>query len=307
MTTIATAQRTAAARPYGLRAWVRRHPIIAFFALAYLYTWGLLLPFALDRNPEGLGLLPVELPAEAFFLAFILATFGPMLAGVLVSAALDGKAGVRELLGRIVRWRVGLRWYAAALASFLMVFLGAYSLVYRGAPLVSLGLQWPLLLTVFLPGALVQMILPGLGEETGWRGFALPRMQAAAGPVAASLVLGALHGLWHLPVLFTPLLGPFTPGGLAAFVLTAMGGTFIYTWIFNRSRGSVLIAMLIHGASNSASGLITELIPEAATLPGWAAALGPAWINVLAFGAVTLVLLAATRGRLGYRPEAAGA
>ena len=301
MTTYASTQPAVGVAPTGILGGVRRHPLLAYFGLAFLWTWALLVPFALDSNPAGLGLFPGVLPDGAFFIAFVLATFGPLLAGLLVTGALEGRAGIRRLLGRIVQWRVGLRWYLAALLSFFIVFLAAYSLVYQGAPLVALAQQWPLLFTAFLPGVLVQLIVPALGEEPGWRGFALPRLQAQWGPVGGSLVLGLLHGFWHLPVMFTLLLGPFSLSGLAAFVLTAAGGTFIYTWIYNHTRGSVLIAMLIHAASNSASAVLSALMPQGVPEPPVLQALGEGWVNVLAFGVAAVVLVAATRGRLGYR------
>jgi uncharacterized protein len=292
---------TPAAPATGLVSAVRRHPLVAYFSLAFLWTWALLVPFALDSNPAGLRLFAAVLPDMAFFVAFVLATFGPLAAGLIVTGALEGKAGIRRFLGRFVQWRVGLRWYAAALFGFGFVFLAAYSLVYRGAPALGLAQQWPVLFTAFLPGVLAQMLIPALGEEPGWRGFALPRLQAQYGPVAGSLVLGALHGLWHMPVMFTLLLGPFSLSGLGAFVVTAMGGTLIYTWIYNHTRGSILIAMLTHAASNASSSLLTEFIPTDVVEPALLQAIGEGWLNALAFGVAAAVLLIATRGRLGYR------
>jgi len=301
MTTYPAAQSLTPVRSRGIRDTVRRHPLIAYFTLAFLWTWTLLVPFALDNNPAGLRLIPGVLPDGAFFIAFVLATFGPLLAGLFVSGAAEGKAGVRRLLGRMVQWRVGLRWYLAALVTFLVVFLAPYTLVYRGAPLAALVQQWPLLLTAFLPGILAQLLIPSLGEEPGWRGFALPRLQAQFGPVAGSLVLGFLHGVWHLPVMFTLLLGPFSLSGLAAFVVTAMGGTILYTWIVNNARGSVLIAMLIHAASNSASGVVSQFIPADVIKPAWLQAVGDGWLIAIAFSLAAAVVVIATRGQLGYR------
>jgi uncharacterized protein len=163
---------------------------------------------------------------------------------VFVTSAQEGKAGVRRLLGCMVQWRVGLRWYLAALVSFFLVFFVVYLVIYQSASMAAVIEKSPLLLTLFLPGILSQLLIPSLGEEPGWRGFALPRLQARYGPVAASILLGALHGLWHLPVMFTFALGPFSATTLITFVLTAVGGTVIYTWIVNHARGSILIAML---------------------------------------------------------------
>jgi hypothetical protein len=106
--------------------------------------------------------------------------------------------------------------------------------------------------TVFLPiAALGVIFLPR--DEPGWR-FALPRLQFRHGPLR-TIILGLLHGLWHLPA-FTPFLGPFTPSRFLAFIITAVFASFFYTWLFNNTGGSILIAMITHGASNAASQLM---------------------------------------------------
>jgi membrane protease YdiL (CAAX protease family) len=283
-----------------------RRPLTAYFALAFAGSWLALLPVALARGEHALGLLPYTAPEVAVILLFVLATVsGPLLAAVLVTGAVEGRAGVRRLLGRIIQWRVGLRWYVVALLAPLTIWLAVFSLFLGGQPAIDLLRQWPLLLTAFLPAVAAGLLIPSLGEEPGWRGFALPRMQRLYGPVAASLILGALHGLWHLPAFFMPVLGPFGPDKLASFILTAMAATFLYTWVFNGARGSVLLAMLLHAASNAASMLLTAIIPADPPLTGWARAfVGGGWISVFAFGAAAALLVILTRGRLGYRETA---
>lgn len=187
-----------------------------------------------------------------------------------------------------------------ALFAFLAVWLITYSLIYAGKPIVNLVQNWPLLFSVFLPNVAVGLFIPSFGEEPGWRGFALPRLQVQYGPLTATLVLGALHGLWHLPAFFTPmLLGPFSFGSFVPFVLTAIAGTFIYTWVFNNTRGSVLIAVLMHAASNAATNLMTAIVPSEGGLPAW---LDASWLNVIAFGLAAVLLLAFTGRRLSFRP-----
>src|SRR5687767_12269237 len=97
MSTLSTTQSALSASPSSVLSGVRRHPLMAYFGLTFTWTWALLVPFALDRNPNGLSILPLTLPDAAFFLAFVLATFGPLLAGLFVTGALEGKAGVRRL------------------------------------------------------------------------------------------------------------------------------------------------------------------------------------------------------------------
>jgi membrane protease YdiL (CAAX protease family) len=300
MSTLVNETRPAPLSP--ARGVVARHPLLAYFSLAFLGTWLMILPLVLSR--EGSGLLPYSLPEAAVLLIFFGSAYaGPALAALVVTALESGRPGVRALLSRVVRWRVGIQWYAVALFSFFLVWLVAYSLVFNGAPLANLFQNGQLLLSVFIPNVILGMFFPSLGEEPGWRGFALPRLQARYGPLLATLVLGFLHSLWHLPAFFTPLLGPFTPARFLAFLLTGMAGTFIYTWIFNHTRASILIAMLVHAASNAATQVLVQVIPADAPLSGWRQALVPDWLNAIAFGAVAVLLVVLTKGRLSYSGE----
>jgi membrane protease YdiL (CAAX protease family) len=196
-----------------------------------------------------------------------------------------------------------VQWYAVVLLIFLAIWLVAYSFLYDGAPLRNLVANLSLMLSVFLPSVIMGLIIPSIGEEPGWRGFALPRLQAAYGPIIATIILGTLHGIWHLPALFTPLLGPFTVEGFIVFVLTAAAGTFIYTWVFNNTRGSIWMAMVLHASSNAASQLVSALIPDNVLLTGWMEVLESGWINVIVFTLTALLVVLLTRGTLGYRPE----
>jgi uncharacterized protein len=290
--------------------FVRRRPLTSYFALAFAISWALVLPMTLSEN-LGLGLLPYAVPDMLGLALYVLASLvGPTVAAVIVGGLAEGRTGVAALFRSIARWRVAPQWYAFALLANMAIWLIAYSLV-LGPALVTAALSHGgLLLTTFLPAVALGLLIPAIGEEPGWRGFALPRLQARYGPVWGTLVLGTLHGLWHLPALGTVLLGPMRPAEVAAFLLTAVGGTFLYTWLFNRSGGSVLLAILMHAASNAASQSFNALfaqsglaLPEAG-LAGWL--IGDGWINVLAYGATALLLLALTRGRLGAAAPSVG-
>jgi membrane protease YdiL (CAAX protease family) len=283
-----------------LRSSIVRHPLLAYFLIAFLGTWLMVLPLVLSQ--EGSGLFPIKLPEVVSLLIFIGSAYtGPALAALIVTAIESGRPGVRQLLRRVVQWRVGIQWYFVALFSFLSIWLVAYSLVYRGASLINLIQNWQLLFSVFLPNVILGIFIPSLGEEPGWRGFALPRLQTSYGPLLGTAILGLLHSLWHLPAFFTPLLGPFTPAGFLAFVLTGIAGTTIYTWVFNHTRASILIAIIIHASSNAANQLLVEVIPTEAPLSPWVQALvADGWLNVIAFGTVAGLLILLTRGRLAY-------
>jgi membrane protease YdiL (CAAX protease family) len=211
---------------------VKRHPIITFFVLAYALSW-------VAYPMWASGLYPI---APVF-------SFAPFLVALLVLAITQGKSGVGGLLRRMVRWRVGLKWYVAALlipagitvaAAVLNVVLGA-----QAPSSAELG-SWTGLLVTFL----AVLLIPGLGgawEEPGWRGFALPRLQSGRSALFASLILGVLIAGWHLPLMFVGQVH-------YADLLTIMGAVIIFNWVFNNANGSVLIIMLMHATNNTISG-----------------------------------------------------
>ncbi len=280
------------------KSFIKRFPLAAFFLTAYLGTWLVISPLVFD----SVGW--VDIPDALGIILFILSTFaGPFFAAFYVTGKLDGKEGKKKLWRRMFQMRAGLFWYAAALFIFLLIWLVAYSFLFRGAPLATLIANPSLLITAFLPNVLMGLLIPSFGEEPGWRGFALPRLQTNFGPVIGTLIMGILHGVWHLPALFTPLLGPFSWNGFLTFVLTAAAGTFIYTWVFNNTNGSVWIAMLLHASSNAASNLVGDLIPKGVELTGWQITLESGWLNVIAFSLAAILIVVLTKGRLGLRLE----
>src|ERR671916_1362156 len=211
---------------------VKRHPLITFFVLTYALSW-------VAYPMWALGLYPI---APVF-------SFAPFLVALVVLAITQGKSGVGGLLRRMVRWRVGLRWYAAALlipagitvsAAVLNLGLGA-----QAPSSAELG-SWPVLLVTFL----AVLLIPGLGgawEEPGWRGFALPRLQSGRSALFAALILGVLIAGWHLPMMVV--------GDVHySDILSIMGAVIIFNWVFNNANGSVLIIMLMHATNNAVSG-----------------------------------------------------
>ncbi|USZ71404.1 CPBP family intramembrane glutamic endopeptidase [Natronosalvus halobius] len=232
---------------------------------------------------------------------FVFATLGPALAAILVTSVVEGRAGVRRLLGRIKQWRVGLRWYVVALFGFLFAWILGYVGVLGVDPLTALAENWTQFFTVFLPLVLAGILIPSIGEEPGWRGFALPRLEERYGPVWGTLILGTLVGLYHIPAFFTPILGPVTVGEFGAFMVTAIGASFIYTWVFNGSGGSLLIVILLHAAGNASSSLLGGLFDE---LPygGWAAiVIDGGALGAIVFSIIAALLVVLTGGRLSYR------
>jgi uncharacterized protein len=213
----------------GVRGLARKHPLIAFFVLAYLLTWWI---YPLLRFSPLLG---------------IFGLFGPALAAIIMAAVTGGKSGVKALLSRVVRWRVGLPWYIIALGLPTVLSIATTGLGYLLGASTSIQVG---ALTVL---ELVLFVLV-VGEELGWRGYALPLLLEKRSAVTASLILGVLWGLWHLPTFLVP--GTPQYGlPLTAFVLLTIEYSILMTWVFLHTLGSVLIATLFHGAINLSQGI----------------------------------------------------
>jgi membrane protease YdiL (CAAX protease family) len=208
---------------------VRKHRLIAFFVLAYLLTWWI---YPLLKFSPLLG---------------IFGLFGPALAAIIVAVVTEGKAGVKALLSRVVLWRAGVQWYVIALGLPTLLALATAALGYLlgASEFIQAGVLTPIELVLFV---LV------VGEELGWRGYALPLLLEKRSALTASLILGVLWGLWHLPTFLVP--GTPQYGlPLAAFVLLTVEYSILMTWVFLHTHGSVLIATLFHGAINLSQGL----------------------------------------------------
>jgi len=280
-------------RPAAFIAWMRRHPLVSYFTLAYVLTWILVIPIVFSQ--KGLGVF--HLPEPVLLAMFLLSTFsGPLPAALIVTSVVDGKSGRQQLWQRMLQWRVGFGWYLLVLIGYPLMFLVGLTVSSGTVPWIALSQKLPLIVTYYLPTVAIGLIFPSLCEEPGWRGFALPRLQQQYGPLAGSLILGTLHGLWHLPAYFIPgaiLEGSFNVTAFAANTFTIIAMTFIWTWLFNHAGQSVLFAMFVHGTSNAVSGLIPRLMGDTS---------GDLWFGFKVVAVCVLIILLATRGRLGYSP-----
>jgi len=281
--------------------WMRQHPIAAYFTFAFAITWVLHIPMALGM--QGLGIFPYEVPEPLFVILFILgAVAGPTSGAFLVTNVLEGKEGRRKLFRRYGQWRVGLTWYALALFGFPIIYLFAGSVALGSVPLADIGANWT---TLFSPYLITVLIFPAFitwGEEPGWRGFALTRLQEHYHPVLSSVIVGFMHGLWHLPVytyVSGPIsLGPFDLVGFAINTAMAIATAIIFTWVFNHAKGSILIAVLTHASLNATQGWMSVLIPDFPIDVAGKMIQGAYFV-----GAVALIFL--TNGRLGYSADPA--
>lgn len=229
----------------------RKAQIIAFFVLAFVISWTLWTPAALLGGSE---------PSSLTLVLVLVGSFSPTLAAVLLTAVHEGEPGLKRLLDRLFAWRVGARWYLVVLVGTAIVGLLTmilHSLVRGPALTFSPVVPWFVLPFAFLIG----LLFGGpLNEEVGWRGYALPRFQADWGALFSSLVLGVLWGLWHLPVFFVAEASqsemPFLP-----FMLWVIALSILFTWVYNGTGGSLLLAVLAHGATNFVAGSLFPIFP----------------------------------------------
>jgi CAAX protease family protein len=264
---------------------------LGYFVVAFAFTWS----FWWLAVLEARGLIsPLPVPAQA------LGVFGPLAAAVVLTAREGGRAGLRSLLGRIVRWRVAPVWYGVVLLAPMLLYLISMALE------VVLGGRSP------APGALIgalplvlvyaayMVVFVAIGEEVGWRGYALPALQARYGALVSSVILGTMWALWHLPLFFNPDLFysdlPFVLQ-LALQVPLAI----LFTWVFNSTGGSVLLAILLHAVLN-ASGQLWKAMPEYSVEPASAAEAAAQTVHINIMSAV-VVGVAAVAVVLVYGPR----
>jgi len=271
-----------------------RHPLCFFFLIAYAFSWLAEMPLVLSE--DGAGLLSYRSPL-GLYTSITIATFvGPFLSAFLMTSITEGTQGVGRLLCQLALWQVTFKWYLFALIGLpaimvlSVVFLPEALASFQGlaglAPLPMLAL---FVYIFFLGGP--------LGEEPGWRGFALPRLQRRYGPLVGSLILGPIWAFWHLPIFWIPAWNfPPTILNIVMFVTAATAFTVAMTWIFNNTKGSLFIAVLVHTSFDTVLAILNRLFPV--PIVNDYGSNVPVLIGV---GVLALVLIALTRGRLGYQ------
>jgi len=227
--------------------------ILGFFALVFGWSWGI-----------GAVAMQVSarLPATSTVL-LMMAGFGPSLAAVAVVALASPAKGIRVWVARCLNWRVGWGWFAFAFAlpPAVMLMARALDAIMGGpTPLPPELDQIPMLILNF---KLVLMVGGPLGEEFGWRGYALPALAGWLDWRAASLIVGAVWGAWHLP-LFYLASSAQSHMNIPIFMLNILAGSVVFAWLFERTRQSVLPALVLHTSLNAWTAII-DIVPTAAT------------------------------------------
>jgi membrane protease YdiL (CAAX protease family) len=228
-----------------MSSFVKKYPAISMYVLASIFGVGMLAP-----------IIAGVVPSDSMFL--LIAAFSASLAGVILVAIVSGKGGLREMFRRLLIWRVGIGWWVFALFAVAPMYLGGMVLGYLliGS---SLDLSHVPPLYMFIPAFIMKFFLDaGLGEELGWRGFLLPRLQARYNALVASIIVGIVWGLWHLPFFLIDLgLPPYyelaqaygvVPALLGYLVFFMIPWSILFTWLYNNTKGSLLLAFVFHSS-----------------------------------------------------------
>jgi uncharacterized protein len=233
--------------------------IIAFFVMTYAFSWILWIPIALSSQK----LLAVQISP---FLGIIIGGIGPSLSALILTMAEKGMPGIRSLLGCLFKWRVAIKWYIFILFIPTTIILGSivlYSLI-ENLPLniPNIG-DWRI---VFLTFILTLLIGGPIGEELGWRGYALPKLLETRNPILTSLIIGMGWGIWHLPLFWIQ-------GSLQAeipltwFMISILAEAILYTWVYISTGGSIILMVMLHTSINAWAKLLLLPLIEYSLLP----------------------------------------
>jgi uncharacterized protein len=250
------------------RALVARHPVVSYVVVAYVLGWSWFIPLAVRGDVVRMGVgWPTHLPGLA----------APALAAVVVTALVDGRAGLGDLWSRVTRWRVGWGWWALVASTLGLALVGVIAPLLTGGdvPSVAAFTRYSGIGQIGPFGVVVAALLVnGLGEETGWRGFAVERLLREHSFSRTALVVAVAWGGWHLPFFWLVAgfrdMGPLAIGwavGLAA-------GSVVLTWLYREGQRSVLLVAAWHTAFNltsatEATGAVTGAVTSVLVI-GWA-------------------------------------
>ena len=267
----------------GITSFIKRNPLISMYVIMFSLAWSVMIPQSLYSQ----GILSTPIPE---FLE-ILIGWSPAIASILVSAVVAGRAGVRELLGRFLIWRVGLRWYLVGVFLLAFIILGGIGLhtIFGGEMPVIPATDSPLWQTALIFIAMILFLSLFNMEEIAWRGFALAHLQVRYGAMVATLLIAIPEVLLHLPLFW--LTDSFIRSvGIDWFSAFSIAAVCIYVYVFNKTKGSLIIVTILHSSQNAWSNLLSDNSAR------------PFHFTVILTWVIALVLITMTRGRLGYQP-----
>lgn len=238
-----------------MKEFLKRHSLIIGIILMFLLTW----PIDLSNS----GVIPFQVP----FLIYLFLGWGFIFASLIMTGLTLGRDAVITLLKRFLIWRVEWKWY---LVAFLLIPSIQFISVILNAALSQTTIDFSTVFAykIFGPSAnLPLLFLPFLisdaitnGEEMGWRGYVLPRLQAKYNALVSSLIVGVIWGIWHFP----KFLAPGNDSSFVWFMVDTLAKAVLFTWVYNNTKGSLLLVTLFHAAGN-AGGVF---LPTATTISG---------------------------------------
>lgn len=268
-----------------MKTFIKQYAVLTYFILTFVITWG---GMVMVVGPSGFPITAAQFET-AGPLVYLAMLVGPSVAGILMTALVQGKAGLRELLSRLLKWRVDIGWYAVGLlaapllAAALLLMLSIFSAAFLPAILAS-GDKLGLLLSGIAAGLMV-----GIFEELGWTGFAVPQLRRRYGVVTTGLIVGILWGAWHFVVFWE------SDSFSGAFPLALLLGRLfswlppfriLMVWVYGRTQ-SLLISMLMHASLVASLTIIVPAALSGTTLLTWILTLAAAlWLIVAALAIV---------------------
>jgi membrane protease YdiL (CAAX protease family) len=262
----------------GFKAFVRRNQLLVMYVIMFVLAW----PGMIWEVLYSQGIVSSQSPVYVS----IFTGWAPGVAAVVVTAIVIGKSGVKDLLRRFLVWRVGVQWYAVA-------FLGGIGMqVLFGGTVPVIPAKEASALNVAL--SFVIMIAFGFlinTEEVAWRGFALPRLQSKYGPLLAGILLVIPESLLHLPYFWNKDIDFYQTVGMFWFTAFSVAAVFIYTFVFNKTKGSLLLVTIMHASQNAWANLLSDNTAR------------PFQFTVALMWMIALALIFLTKGKLGYESE----
>ena len=275
------------AQEKSVSAMIMRRPLAAIYIIMFSIAWSVMIPQALYSQ----GMLSAPLPV--FFEIFIGWAAG--IAALIVSAIVAGRAGVREIFGRFLIWKIDLKWYFVGgfiLAGIILGGIGLHVLFGGVMPVIPVAGKplWEIVLTFVL---LIVMGFLFNTEETVWRGFAVPRLQTRYGALIATLLIAIPEVSLHLPLFWTRGNPFYETVGVYWFSAFSLAAVVIYVYVFNITKGSLIIVTLMHASQNAWSNLLSDNT------------LRPFQFTVAVIWVIAIALIFITKGRLGYENKSA--
>jgi membrane protease YdiL (CAAX protease family) len=261
--------------------WIKQHSVIAFFIFAFAISWTIWISVRLFLAKSG-----------DFHPFYFVGVFGPFLSAIIVTVITEKWSGLWQWFRKTFNFRINIGWYLiGGLLGPIAVAIYQFSLylLLGGEPDFSKANPW----WNYFISVPIGALFAGGNEEPGWRGFALPQMLKKQHPLVASLILGIMWALWHIPFTFSTV-GDVSYHWFAWFIINTVGLSFIMTWLYSKSSMSVIPVILFHQATNHVWHYFPMPSDVISGLPDWIV------LKTIVYWTIALVLVIVSRGNFGF-------